>query len=184
MAFRFRLEKVARHRQRLVDEQGRRVAVAKQLVADLQSRIAAVDEDIAAHLQDFSDAEAPIISVQGMMVRTAWVSHLEKVRDEFGVELQAAEEELTLQRECLNETWRDLEVLNKLREKQKAAWLAEQAKRENQEMDEIGQIRADRHRRLLLPPSGTSFRHEVAIAGGKNLPGRRKRHLINGLRGC
>ncbi len=147
MAFKFRLEKVARYRQKLVDEQGRRVAEANRVVTGLQARIAAVDEDIARHLSEFSDVNDAVVSVQGMMARTMWVTHLEKMREEFSDELKSAHEELALQRKDLNDVWRDLEVLTKLREKQKAAWQAEQLKRENQDLDEVGQIRADRQRR-------------------------------------
>ncbi|MDX2474007.1 MAG: flagellar export protein FliJ [Candidatus Krumholzibacteria bacterium] len=147
MAFRFRLEKVAQFRQKLVDEQGRRVAEANRAVVALQARIAAVDEDLSEHLKDFSDANDAVVSVQGMMARTMWVSHLDEMRAEFSRGLQAAQAELAQQRTSLNEVWRDLEVLNKLREKQKAAWLADELKRENQDLDEVGQIRADRQRR-------------------------------------
>lgn len=147
MAFRFRMEKVAQFRQKLVDEQGRRVAEANRAVVALQARIAAVDEDLSQHLKDFSNANDAVVSVQGMMARTMWVSHLDEMRAEFSRELQAAQAILAQQRTSLNEVWRDLEVLNKLREKQKAAWLADEIKRENQDLDEIGQIRADRQRR-------------------------------------
>ena len=147
MAFKFRLEKVARYRQKLVDEQGRRVAEANRVVTSLQVRIDAVNEDIARHLSEFSDVNDAVISVQGMMARTMWVTHLEKMREDFACELQGANEELARQRKDLNDVWRDLEVLNKLREKQKSAWQAEQLKRENRDLDEVGQIRADRQRR-------------------------------------
>ncbi len=150
MAFKFRLEKVARYRQKLVDEQGRRVAEANRVVAGIMARIEAVDEDLARHLVEFGDAKAAVISVQGMMARTMWVSHLENVREEYAADLVAAQEELTLQRTHLNEVWRDLEVLTKLREKQKTAWQAEQLKQENHDLDEIGQIRADRQRRTKV----------------------------------
>ena len=147
MAFKFRLEKVAHYRQKLVDEQGRRVAEANRTVVGLEARIVALDEDLSQHLKEFSDVNDAVISVQGMMARTMWVTHLDDVRAEFARDLLAAQEELAQQRTLLNEVWRDLEVLNKLREKQKAAWLADEIKRENQDLDEIGQIRADRQRR-------------------------------------
>ena len=72
MAFKFRLEKVARYRQKLVDEQGRRVAEANRVVTSLQVRIDAVNEDIARHLSEFSGVNDAVISVQGMMARTMW----------------------------------------------------------------------------------------------------------------
>ncbi len=147
MAFQFRLEKVAQHRQRLVDDQGRNVAQAKRVVTGLTARIGAIDEDIATQLSGLTSENESAISVQGMMARSMWVTHLEKVRDEFSLELHHANQELDSQREKLTILWRELEVLNKLRQQQKAAWQVEQLKRENLELDEIGQIRADRQRR-------------------------------------
>jgi len=147
MAFKFRLEKVAQHRQRLVDDQGLEVAQANRVVVSLESRIAAVEEDITAQVSGLADETEAVISVQGMISRTMWVSHLEKMRDEFSLELHHAGLELDNQREKLTSLWRELEVLNKLREQQKAAWQAEQLRRENLDLDEIGQIRADRQRR-------------------------------------
>ena len=147
MAFKFRLEKVARYRQKLVDEQGPRVAAAQRTVSDLQVRIVAVDEDIARHLSEFSAVDDAVISVQGLMARTMWGSHLEEMRAEFARELQVAGEELAGQIEILNDVWRDREVLTRLREKQKAVWQAAQLKQENHDMDEVGRISAERLRR-------------------------------------
>ena len=46
--------------------------------------------------------------------------------------------------------WQDLEVLKKLKVRQKESWQAEILKSENQELDEIGVQRADRKRRAKL----------------------------------
>jgi len=147
MAFVFRLEKVAHYRQQLVDEQSRCVAAAARVVTELQGRIAALEDDMRQYLAEFNDESSNIVNVQGMIARTMWVTHLEKMRDEFAVDLQGAQMELGHQRAELKVAWRDLEVLNKLRKKQKAEWQIEQQRRENLVLDEIGQIRADRQRR-------------------------------------
>jgi flagellar export protein FliJ len=147
MAFRFRLEKVARYRQKLVDEQGRVVARAQRVVSGLEARWAAVSEDIAAHLHDLAGPAPVRISVQEMMARTAWISHLEDLRQEIGRDLQQAQQDLAQRRERLNELWQDLEVLKKLRARQELAWRKAQAKQESLFLDEIGQQRAARQRR-------------------------------------
>lgn len=150
MAFRFRLEKVARYRQQLVDEQGQRVAEAGRVVSVLHNRLAALEEDISDQLRDFADPAADRISVQGMMARAAWVSHLENMREDVQRELEVARAELDRERARLNEVWRDLEVLNRLRTRQAAEWHDEQHRRENRELDEIGQVRAERQRRAKV----------------------------------
>jgi len=147
MGFVFRLEKVARHRQRLVDEQGRQVAAAGRVVTGLQVRLAAITEDIRCQVADFHEETAASVSVQDMIARTMWLSHLEELRDQCEVDLQAARIELNEQQERLRTAWRELEVLNKLRDRQKLAWQAVQTKREVRDLDEIGQIRGERQRR-------------------------------------
>lgn len=147
MPFRFRLEKVARYRQKLVDEQSREVAAAWRAVSDLKAGIAALDEDISARLRDLNDRTGDVISVQGMMARTMWVSHLENRRVELAQNLETAQVEWARQREHLTALWQDLEVLQKLREKQAGLWREAQRKRDRRHLDEIGQIRAVRQRR-------------------------------------
>lgn len=147
MGFVFRLEKVARYRQQLVDEQGRKVAAAERGVAVVRAQLAALEQDLQQCLQDMHDPAGGGVSVQALMARTAWMEHLDAMREDLLVDLQAAKTELNEERARLNAVWRDLEVLNKLRSKQKADWEAEQTRRENRDLDEIGQLRADRQRR-------------------------------------
>ena len=54
--------------------------------------------------------------------------------------------ELDRHRSRLADAWRDLEVLSRLKERQAKVWQTEQAKREREAMDEIGQVRAMRPR--------------------------------------
>lgn len=144
MAFTFRLEKIARYRQKLVDDQGREVAQALRLVGDHEARLRSIGEDITAQVSGLAAPGQTKLTVQEMMARTAWISHLEELREEIAHDLQHARQDLVRHRERLNELWQDLEVLKKLRSRQEQAWRERQAKRESRDLDEIGQLRAER----------------------------------------
>ena len=164
MAFRFRLQKVQDHRQRLVDQQSSRVGEAAAAVARARQEVGLVDEQMAALLA--GGAAAAEVDVRGMTQRRLWLDHLEKRRAGLSGQVARAEEELARQRAELTRLWRDLEVIKKLREKKKEEWLAEDRRRENQELDEVGQIRADRQQRAIL-----AGQQAEAAGSVKNQPG-------------
>jgi flagellar export protein FliJ len=149
MAFRFRLDKVRDHRQRVVDQKSRDVGKAVRVVALINSRIQLVTDEMDALLTGQASA-AGSLNVSRMNQRRIWLEHLDQQRNDLRGELNAASEELARRQTALTEAWRDLEVLKKLEERQKIAWQEEQLRRENQDLDEIGQIRADRRNRENL----------------------------------
>ena len=85
-----------------------------------------------------------------MMSRTLWIEHLVGIREDHARELAVARLAFDAERAKLAAAWRDQEILEKLRAQQKAAWEAEERRRENRDLDEIGQIRADRQRRSKI----------------------------------
>jgi flagellar FliJ protein len=145
MAFKFRLEKVLRVRQELVDQQSRRVGEAQMVAAGLEQD----SRDLQGQVQQILTCAPPArgISTSDLTQRRHWLDHLERAQIKLGEELDRARTVVNLEREKLTEAWRDLEVLKKLKERQKAAWQEEQNRLENRELDEIGQMRSDRARR-------------------------------------
>ncbi len=144
MAFRFRLESVRRYRRRIVDDKGRAVALARQEAARCRTR----RDEIEAELR--REMEAPTgkrLRVSDLLAKTRWLEHLRSRLKACDQELAAAETRLAGALSELNAAWRDLEVLNQLRKRQKAAWLEELSRRERRDLDEIGQIRAEARRR-------------------------------------
>ncbi len=150
MGFAFRLEKVLKYRQRIVDLQARRVALAQKKVGALAAIRNGLDRSVAAQLADHPGA-GPLL-VWDLQAKTAWLGHLRRKIAGVDKELKVARGELLREQENLNAAWRDLEALQQLRRKQKAAWIHEQETREGKELDEVGQIRADRARRSILAP--------------------------------
>ena len=149
MAFRFRLQKVLDYRQRIVDLKSREVGEAARLVAGIRSRMDKVQSDIQCELaSDHSGCGAMDIQLMGR--RREWIEHLEFQLKKLAADHSAATADLEIRRAELTGVWRDLEILQKLKQRQKETWMIKQLKRENQELDEIGQIRSDRQKREKL----------------------------------
>ena len=149
MAFRFRLEKAMKYRQRLVDQQGQVVAAAERNVADISRRIRNLSHEIVAFESSFPTGETAV-SIQERMNMTTWIQQCRTRRSGMGVELFEAEQVRDSEREKMTRTWQDLEVIKRLRIRQKTLWLADDLKRENRDLDEVGIQRADRNRREKL----------------------------------
>lgn len=147
MAFRFRLQKVMDYRRRLMEKQTREVARANRVVEAIEEKLDELDRQIDGQQQAEATEMHRTLSVENLMGRGQWVAYLQRLREEVEEERERAEQEREVEREKLTAAWRDLEVLEQLRHKQEEAYEAEQRRREKQDLDELGQIRADRRRR-------------------------------------
>ncbi|PID80534.1 flagellar export protein FliJ [bacterium DOLJORAL78_65_58] len=145
MAFRFRLEKVLQYRRRLLEEQTREVAAANRAVEAIDQRLADLAEQVQQQLTTETAGPNPSLSVAHLMNRRQWLDHLERRRETVRQERATAQDALAEARKKLNAAWRDLEVLEQLKKKQRQAWAQRQEKREQQALDEQGQIRAHRN---------------------------------------
>ncbi len=140
--FRFRLERVLRHRQRQVDARSREVAEAQ---AALQASEKAVGE--AEAMLRRSQAEAA--SMRGGRIDAGQLGRLAAWHEELTAQRVALEAEVDRDRQLvddaqqnLQQAWRDREILERLRERQKQEWIAEEARQERRALDEIGAIRS------------------------------------------
>ena len=150
MGFSFRLESVMNYRQRIVDQQGKRVAEARRRVSVIQERLDALVRDLNDQMRDPSHDGRGELRVQDLLAKAAWLEHLGQKREALTEDLRGAQQVLAGEQENLNEAWKDLEILEQLRKRQKTAWLTEQDRQEGKDLDEIGQIRADQARRSIL----------------------------------
>lgn len=144
--FQFRLEKVWKHRRSIVDKHSLEVARVNRQVSTLSQRIVKIDGDI--HLQSCNMVRpgGEDMNPQDLIVETTWLNHLRQLRNELDQELRTALQDLERHRSRLEDSWRDLEVLSRLKDRKAQAWQIDQDKKERREMDEIGQIRAFRPR--------------------------------------
>ncbi len=151
MPFTFRLESVLKYRQRIVDSKGREVSVAQAALAAVGVRLRELENEIQRQLEG---APGYDLRVQDMVAKTAWLEFLDTRRQELQGEMERAQAALAAARQELNAAWRDLEVLKQLKRRRKSEWMREMETLERKELDEIGQIRADRARRSELATRG------------------------------
>lgn len=154
MGFKFRLESVLKYRQRIVDQQGREVALAQAKVQEWKVRLEKMDREIFSHLSTGNRQSGGGLKVQDMVAKTVWLEHLRHQKDSLVKGLRESEMKLQRARENLKAAWQDLEVLEQLKTKQDSQWAEEIETRERKDLDEIGQIRAERARRSNLALSG------------------------------
>jgi flagellar export protein FliJ len=144
-AFRFRLEKVWKHRRKIVDENSIAVAGANQRVANLARQIVELEKNIDRYARSLVQREGITLHSRDLIAGATWLEHLHNLNEDLDKQLQRAVRDLESYRARLTESWRDLEVLSKLRDRQSENCRVDQDRRERKEMDEIGQYRAFRH---------------------------------------
>ena len=149
MAFRFRLQKVLKFRQGVVDKEARELAAVGHKVSDISEQITNLTREINLVESDFPEDGFPL-AVQSRINLVLWIQHLRIRRSGLEDSREEALRELEVQREKMTAAWQDLEVLKKLKVRQKEVWSTGLLKRENQELDEVGIQRADRRRREKL----------------------------------
>lgn len=147
MPFRFRLAKVLKVRRRVLEQRTREVAAAErqhQLCLERERRLAEACRQL---LEAAPPAAGQVLDVRDLVEQAV---RLRGLRDEQRAAAQvtrAARLELDRRREALTGAWRDVEVLRKLEDRQRAEWEAEQRRLESRQLDEIGGLRAERLRR-------------------------------------
>lgn len=158
MAFRFRLEKVLRHRRRQVDLRSREVAAAATSVAELQRAI----EDKRSDQNRTAEQGSTAFEVDERRRCAAWITSLEGEISRLLVRRSEAESVLNAARSALQEAWQDREVLEQLRLRREITWQTEMARRERADLDEIGQQRALAGQRQ----QSAGYRAEIAGSSG------------------
>lgn len=143
--FKFRLEKVWRHRRKIVDQNSIALAGADKRVATLSRQIVELDRNIDRYSRSMVSPGGQALQVPDLIAGATWLEHLHDLNEDLDSRLQIAVKDLDRHRSRLTESWRDLEVLSRLRDRQSENWQLDQDRKERKEMDEIGQYRAFRH---------------------------------------
>ena len=147
MPFRFRLDRVLKIRERVLEQRTREVAATElewRRRAAREAELAAEDGQLCRSA--FGTAGS-VLDVRDLADLSWRLRRLRDLRREAARDVEIARLELERQRARLTEAWRDVEVLRKLEGTRRAQWELEQRRREGRELDEIGGIRADRIRR-------------------------------------
>lgn len=142
--FRFKLDPVVQMRQRRDDEAQRALAQAERRLQDAQGRQAQAEGALAGAYEDATLAEREGVDVTALGWHRNWI--VVKTRD-----VEARRLEVLERQDVRDVTAREarearvaLRVLEKLRERQRAAFEAAEAHRDMQAIDELATLRAAR----------------------------------------
>ena len=147
MPFRFRLAKVLKVRERVLEQRTREVAAAdraRQRCLEREQELAAAYAQVA---QAAPVAAGAVLDVRDLAELALRLRRLGERRAEASRRTRLATAELEVQRGRLTAAWRDAEVLRKLESRRREQWEEEQRRRDGRQLDEIGGIRADRQQR-------------------------------------
>jgi flagellar export protein FliJ len=150
MAFQFRLAKVMKVRQRLLELRTRELAEAdraRQACLARELELTVAYDRLAGTSQT---ALGAILDVRDLAELALRLRRLGELRAEASRDTRLAAMECERRRESLTEAWRDVEVLRKLEQRRREQWEEEQRRHESRLLDEIGGVRSDRLRRSKL----------------------------------
>lgn len=150
MPFRFRLAKVLKVRQRVLDQRARDVAEADRV----RQRCADREQQLAANYTRLAGAKPAVagtaLDVRDLAEQALRLRRLAEQRAEAARDTKLATLALDRERTRLTEAWRDVEVLKKLEDRRREQWEEEQRRQESRQLDEVGGIRADRLKRSRI----------------------------------
>ena len=140
--FRFRLERVLRHRQREVDARSRDVAEAQERLQASEAAVNSAETALRRSRAEAAAMRSGRIDVGQLERLAAWHEELEAQRIALEGEVGRDRELVAEAQNRLEQAWRDREILERLRERQKREWMVEEERRERRALDEIGAIRS------------------------------------------
>jgi flagellar export protein FliJ len=150
MAFQFRLGKVLKVRQRILEQRTREVAEADRVRHACRVREQQLAEAYLRLTGAAPTTTGAILDVRDLTDLALRLRRLTDLRSEAARDTHLATLEWERQRDRLTEAWRDVEVLRKLESRRREQWEDEQRRLEGRLLDEIGGVRSDRLRRSKL----------------------------------
>ena len=140
--FSFRFETLLRMRKQREDEKKRLVAARLRKIAEVRRRqdqlLGAIDEQTRTLRESLRDCR---VDVDQLRWGRHWLSHLRRGVLEAEAELTAQRAVLAQERAVLVGARKDKEVLARLRERRRDAFLADAARREQIESDDLSSTR-------------------------------------------
>jgi len=134
----FRLETLLRLRQQREDEKKRVVAARLREIRTLQQRRQFLETEIDRHTTDMRDSLIQQwMDVEQVKLGRHWVMHLRRGALETDAQISAQRALLALERSTLAEARKETKVLDRLKERQRVAYLSEVNRREQIELDEM-----------------------------------------------
>lgn len=144
--FRFRLERVRALRERKEEIAKQQLAHALSRLLSSEERLREVEDQLAAALDGQRDAAGSQerLSAQDLIARQAFVERVEQQRTQGAHEVKRSEHDVANRGAALTDAAQEHQMLERLKERHRAAHLREAARREGEMLDEIA---LDRFRR-------------------------------------
>jgi flagellar protein FliJ len=147
-AFRFRLERVRALRERKEEIAKQELAQAMGRLCDSEQQLRDVDHKLAdAHAgQRGAASSRDTLSAEDLIANQAFVERVEQQRRQGVRELRRSENEVANRGAALSDAAKEHQMLERLKERHRAAHVQELARREGEQLDEIA---LDRFRRSV-----------------------------------
>lgn len=142
--FRFRLEKVLRHRRRLVDDEARKLQVLAARLNRLLAERRQLEEDVALAAEAAWQARQGTVDMAVQNSAAAFMESRRAMIRRLEGRVAGARAEAEAQRGRLVRAQQDVSVLESLETRQRRAWELEERRREQKRTDEVGARRRAR----------------------------------------
>lgn len=135
----FQLDALLRHRKHLEQERQRDLAVVQGKMSRVQDELNQMNETLAVAMRDLRENRlVGRVDVHFLAAHRRYILATQRKAHAIAQEMAQIQREVDEARTALTQAARDHKMVDKLREKHKARWDADQARREFAELDEIG----------------------------------------------
>ncbi len=135
--FRFKYEAVLAQRQRAEDAARRELAQWLHRDRALRDRLASIQADLRGSKRQLGDALVGKVDLERVAGFARYSNHTTLHAQQLVGQLAALQRDVEAARQRLVEASRQRKAMQMLRDRHHAAWLAEQQRREQREMDEL-----------------------------------------------
>ena len=137
MAKKFKLDSVLSYRNTLEEQAQQALAMSLQTQRDLLAGIAEQQKELQQQDRQLKLRQQEGLTIAEIDLYEGRIGHCRRRCAELKAELQRLEKKILKQRESLLQAARDRQVLDKLKERQEAAFRQEQDRKEQSQLDEI-----------------------------------------------
>lgn len=136
--FHFQLDGVLRHRERLEKDRQHDLAIAQTEMAHLQSELAALDAEVKRNTSDVRDHHLlGNLKISFLAAHRRYMLVMQRKIIAQAQKMAQQQAMVDRARLALVEASKQKKILEKLRERQQAAWAEKAHRRENSELDEL-----------------------------------------------
>lgn len=135
--FKFRLQTLLKLKEQFEKNAKNELGVAIMKLEEEKSKLRVIEDNIDITTNDFREACSGVIRPEKIKDLKAYLEHLQLARDKQKENVKRQQKNVDIIRERLVEIMRERKVLENLKEKDFQEYLKEEAKKEQQQVDEL-----------------------------------------------